>query len=49
MAAIAESGKGDSAKLKSADAAKSAAKAAAAAIGARLLKEVSGSGEAKKA
>ena len=49
VAAIAESGKSDPAKVKSADAAKSAAKAAAAAIGARLLKEVTSGGEAKKA
>ncbi|CAA9501011.1 MAG: hypothetical protein AVDCRST_MAG09-1007 [uncultured Sphingomonas sp.] len=48
VAAIAESGKDDTAKVKSANAVKAAGKAAAAAIGARLLKEVSGSGGAKK-
>nr|WP_294168531.1 hypothetical protein [uncultured Sphingomonas sp.] len=49
VAAIAESGKNDPAKLKSANAVKSAGKAAAAAIGARLLKEVTAGGDAKKA
>jgi hypothetical protein len=49
VAAIAGSGKDDPAKVKSANAAKAAGQAAAAAIGARLLKEVSGSGAAKKA
>ena len=48
VAAIAESGKDDPAKVKSANAVKTAGKAAAAAIGARLLKEVSASGGAKK-
>jgi hypothetical protein len=48
VAAIAESGKDDPAKLKSANAVKAAGRAAAAAIGARLLKEVSGTGGAKK-
>jgi hypothetical protein len=48
VAAIAEGGKDDPAKVKSANAVKAAGKAAAAAIGARLLKEVSGSGGAKK-
>ena len=49
VAAIAESGKADPAVAKSKDAVKSAGKAAAAAIGSRLLKEVTGSGAAKKA
>lgn len=40
VAAIAEAGKGDPAAVKSSKAVKSAGKAAAAAIGARLLKEV---------
>lgn len=48
VAAIAESGKADPAKAKSKDAVKAAGKAAAAAIGSRLLKEVTGGG-AKKA
>jgi hypothetical protein len=48
VAAIAESGKADPAKAKSKDAVKAAGKAAAAAIGSRLLKEVT-SGAAKKA
>jgi hypothetical protein len=45
VAAIAESGKGDPAKVKSAQAVKAAGKAAAAAIGARILKEVSSGGK----
>lgn len=50
VAAIAESGKDDPAKLKSSQAVKSAGKAAAAAIGARLLKEMgSAAKDAKKA
>jgi hypothetical protein len=49
VAAIAESGRDDPAKLKSANAVKAAGKAAAAAIGARILKEVAGGGDAKKA
>jgi hypothetical protein len=49
VAAIAESGKDDPAKVKSTNAVKAAGKAAAAAIGARLLKEVGGSGASKKA
>lgn len=51
VAAIAEAGKGDPAAVKSSKAVKSAGKAAAAAIGARLLKEVTtgnGSGGKKK-
>jgi hypothetical protein len=48
VAAIAESGKADPVKAKSKDAVKAAGKAAAAAIGSRLLKEVTGGG-AKKA
>lgn len=51
VAAIAEAGKGDPAAVKSSKAVKSAGKAAAAAIGARLLKEVTtgnGSGGNKK-
>jgi hypothetical protein len=48
VAAIAESGKLDPTKIKSSDAVKGAGKAAAAAIGARLLNEVTG-GNAKKA
>ena len=48
VAAIAESGKGDTAKVKSANAVKTAGKAAAAAIGARLLKEMTSSSDAKK-
>lgn len=47
VAAIAEAGKGDSAKMKSSAAVKAAGKAAAAAIGARLLKEV-GNKDSKK-
>ncbi len=47
VAAIAESNKEDSAKVKSAQAVKTAGKAAAAAIGARLLKEVTTGGEKK--
>ncbi|WP_114228698.1 MULTISPECIES: hypothetical protein [Sphingomonas] len=47
VAAIAESGKADPAKAKSKNAVKAAGKAAAAAIGTRLLKEVTGG--AKKA
>lgn len=47
VAAIVESGKGDSASVKSAAAMKSAGKAAAAAIGARLLKELTAA-DAKK-
>ncbi len=43
VAAIAESGKDEPAKVKSRDAVKTAGKAAAAAIGARLLKEVTAS------
>ncbi len=42
VAAIAESGKDEPAKARSRDAVKTAGKAAAAAIGARLLKEVTG-------
>jgi len=49
VAAIAESGKLEPAEAKSKDAVKKAGKAAAAAIGTRLLKEVTGSGAAKKA
>lgn len=54
VAAIAESHKSDTPKAKSAEAVKAAGKAAAAAIGARLLKEISAgastsSGDAKKA
>ncbi|HVF82691.1 MAG TPA: hypothetical protein VM913_00775 [Sphingomicrobium sp.] len=49
VAAIAESGKADPVKAKSADAVKAAGKAAAAAIGARLLKEMTGGGDAKSA
>ena len=48
VAAIAESGKADPVKAKSKNAVKAAGKAAAAAIGSRLLKEVTGGG-AKKA
>ena len=48
VAAIAESGKDDPAKLKSANAVKAAGKAAAAAIGARILKEVTAGGDSKK-
>lgn len=48
VAAIAESGKADPLKAKSKDAVKAAGKAAAAAIGTRLLKEVTG-GAKKKA
>lgn len=48
VAAIVESGKGDSAKAKSGAAVKSAGKAAAAAIGARLLKEMAAGGNGKK-
>lgn len=48
VAAVAESGRDQPAKAKSKDAAKAAGKAAAAAIGARLLKEVTG-GPKKKA
>lgn len=44
VAAIAESGANDPAKVKSTAAVKTAGKAAAAAIGARLLKEMSSSG-----
>lgn len=47
VAAIAESHKSDTPKAKSADAVKTAGKAAAAAIGARLLKEVTSGGAAK--
>lgn len=49
VAAIAESGKADPAAAKSKDAVKKAGKAAAAAIGTRLLKEVTTGGAAKKA
>lgn len=50
VAAIAEAGKDDPAAVKSSRAVKSAGKAAAAAIGARLLKEVTtGSGKKKEA
>ena len=45
VAAIAESGANDPAKVKSATAVKTAGKAAAAAIGARLLKEMSSGGK----
>lgn len=48
VAAIVEAGKGEPAAAKSRSAARSAGKAAAAAIGARLLKEVTAAG-AKKA
>lgn len=48
VAAIAESGKDDPASVKSANAVKSAGKAAAAAIGARLLKEMTSGSDAKK-
>ena len=48
VAAIAEAGKGDAAAVKSSKAVKTAGKAAAAAIGARLLKEVTGPGDPKK-
>lgn len=44
VAAIAESGKDEPARVKSRDAVKTAGKAAAAAIGARLLKEVTSGG-----
>ena len=47
VAAIAEAGKGDSAKMKSSAAVKAAGKAAAAAVGARLLKEM-GTKDTKK-
>jgi hypothetical protein len=47
VAAIAESNKEDSAKVKSTQAVKTAGKAAAAAIGARLLKVVTTGGEKK--
>lgn len=46
VAAIAEAGKNDSAAVKSSKAVKSAGKAAAAAIGVRLLKEVTASKKA---
>jgi len=49
VAAIAESGKADPLKAKSKNAVKAAGKAAAAAIGTRLLKEVTGGGSKKKA
>ena len=48
VAAIAEAGKNDPASVKSANAAKSAGKAAAAAIGARLLKEMAPAGGGAK-
>ena len=48
VAAIAESGKADPAAAKSKEAVKKAGKAAAAAIGTRLLKEVTGGGGAAK-
>ncbi|MFC7537963.1 hypothetical protein ACFQPG_11405 [Sphingomonas sp. GCM10030256] len=48
VAAIAESGKADPAAVKSANAVKSAGKAAAAAIGARLLKEFAAADASKQ-